>query len=160
AIDFAFCGGSSQDPADKPGVAALVAGLIDEGAGNLDARAFHEQLESNAIGLNFTATRDQFNRSPRTLLDQHDQAFELPNLSLTAPGFDPEGVERTRANMLSDLRRATTNPSQIASRNWWATAFHGHPYQWPVNGTVESVTTVTAADLNNYVRRVFARDNL
>ena len=160
AIDFAFRGGSSQDPADKPGVAALVAGLIDEGAGNLDARAFHEQLESNAIGLNFTATRDQFNGSLRTLLDQQDKAFELTNLSLTAPRFDPEAVERIRANMLSDLRRATTNPSQIASRNWWATAFHGHPYQWPVNGTVESVTTVTPADLKNYVRRVFARDNL
>jgi zinc protease len=160
AIDFAFRGGSSQDPADKAGVAALVAGLIDEGAGNLDARAFHEQLESSAISLSFTATRDQFNGSLRTLLDQQDKAFELTNLSLTAPRFDPEAVERIRANLLSDLRRANTNPNQIASRNWWATAFRGHPYEWPVNGTVESVTTVTPADLNNYVRRVFARDNL
>ena len=160
AIDFAFRGGSSQDPADKPGVAALVAGLIDEGAGNLDARAFHEQLESSAISLSFTATRDQFNGSLRTLLDQQDKAFELTNLSLTAPRFDPEAVERIRANLLSDLRRANTNPNQIASRNWWATAFRGHPYEWPVNGTLESVTTVTPADLKNYVRRVFARDNL
>jgi zinc protease len=160
AIDFAFRGGSSQDPADKAGVAALVAGLIDEGAGNLDARAFHEQLESSAISLSFTATRDQFNGSLRTLLDQQDKAFELTNLSLNAPRFDPEAVERIRANLLSDLRRANTNPNQIASRNWWATAFRGHPYEWPVNGTVESVTTVTPADLKNYVRRVFARDNL
>ena len=160
AIDFAFRGGSSQDPADRAGVAALVAGLIDEGAGNLDARAFHEQLESSAISLSFTATRDQFNGSLRTLLDQQDKAFELTNLSLTAPRFDPEAVERIGANLLSDLRRANTNPNQIASRNWWATAFRGHPYEWPVNGTVESVTTVTPADLKNYVRRVFARDNL
>jgi zinc protease len=160
AIDFAFRGGSSQDPADKAGVAALVAGLIDEGAGNLDARAFHEQLESSAISLSFTATRDQFNGSLRTLLDQQDKAFELTNLSLTAPRFDPEAVERIRANLLSDLRRANTNPNQIASRDWWATAFRGHPYEWPVNGTVESVTTVTPVDLKNYVRRVLARDNL
>ena len=125
AIDFAFRGGSSQDPADRAGVAALVAGLIDEGASNLDARAFHEQLESSAISLSFTATRDQFNGSLRTLLDQQDKAFELTNLSLTAPRFDPEAVERIRANLLSDLRRANTNPNQIASRNWWATAFRG-----------------------------------
>ena len=39
AIDFAFRGGSSQDPADKAGVASLVAGLIDEGAGDLDSRS-------------------------------------------------------------------------------------------------------------------------
>jgi zinc protease len=160
AIDFAFRGGSSQDPSSKAGVAAMVAGLIDEGAGDLDARAFHEQLESNAIGLSFSATRDQFNGSLRTLLDHQDQAFDLTKLSLTAPRFDAEAVERIRSNLLSDLRRADTNPNQIASRNWWATAFHGHPYAWPVNGTVESVTTITAADLKAYVGRVFARDTL
>ena len=160
AIDFAFRGGSSQDPADKAGVAAMVAGLIDEGAGGLDARAFHEQLESSAISLSFTATRDQFNGSLRTLLDQKDKAFELTNLSLTVPRFDADAVERIRSNLLSDLRRATTNPNQIASRNWWATAFRGHPYEWPVNGTIESVTTVTPADLKAYLQRVFARDNL
>ena len=43
AMDFAFRGGASQDPADKAGLASLVAGLIDEGSGNLDSRAFHER---------------------------------------------------------------------------------------------------------------------
>jgi zinc protease len=160
AIDFAFRGGSSQDPTDKAGVAALVAGLIDEGAGGLDSRTFHERLESNAISLSFSATRDQFDGSLRTLLDHQDEAFELAKLSLTAPRFDTDAVERIRANLMSDLRRATTNPNQIASQNWWATAFHGHPYAWPVNGTLESVAAVTTEDLKNYVRRVFARDHL
>ena len=35
AMDFAFRGGTSQDPADKAGVASLVAATIDEGSGNL-----------------------------------------------------------------------------------------------------------------------------
>jgi zinc protease len=160
AIDFAFRGGSSQDPADKAGVASLVAGLIDEGAGTFDSRAFHEALEANAIGLSFSASRDQFNGSLRTLLDRQDKAFELTNLSLTAARFDQEAVERIRANLLSDLRRADTSPNQIASKHWWATAFHGHPYERPVNGTLETVATVTPADLRDYTRRVFARDNL
>jgi zinc protease len=160
AIDFAFRGGSSQDPADKPGVASMVAALIDEGAGELDARAFHERLESHAIGLNYSATRDQFNGSLRTLLDHQDKAFELAKLSLTAARFDPDAVERIRNSLLADLRRASTNPNQVASRRWWETAFPGHPYQWPVNGTLESVPDITSADLKAYVGRVFARDNL
>ena len=160
AIDFAFRGGSSQDPAGKPGVATMVAGLIDEGAGDIDARSFHERLESSAIGLSYTATRDQFDGSLRTLLEHQDEAFELAKLSLTAPRFDADAVERIRGNILADLRRASTNPGQIASRNWWATAFQGHPYQWPVNGTLESVATITPDDLRTYVRRVLARDNL
>jgi zinc protease len=160
AIDFAFRGGSSQDPADKAGVASMVAGLIDEGAGDIDARAFHEQLESNAIGLSFSATRDQFNGSLRTLLDHQDKAFDLTRLALTAARFDADAVERIRNTLLSDLRRANANPNSIASRHWWATAFRGHPYEWPVNGTLESVPTITAADLKAYVGRVFARDTL
>ena len=160
AIDFAFRGGSSQDPADKAGVASLVAGLIDEGAGDLNSRAFHEQLEANAIGLSFSASRDQFNGSLRTLLDRQDKAFDFTKLSLTAARFNSEAVERIRANLLSDLRRAETSPNQIASKRWWATAFHGHPYERPVNGTQESVATITPADLRDYTRRVFARDNL
>ncbi|MEA2997731.1 MAG: zinc protease, partial [Alphaproteobacteria bacterium] len=55
AMDFAFRGGASQDPADKAGVASLVAGMIDEGAGDLDSKTFHERLESKAIELSFTA---------------------------------------------------------------------------------------------------------
>ena len=35
AINFGFVGGANEDPADKPGVAAMVADLLDEGAGTL-----------------------------------------------------------------------------------------------------------------------------
>jgi len=36
AMEYAFGGGATQDPADKPGVANMVAELIDEGAGELE----------------------------------------------------------------------------------------------------------------------------
>ena len=38
AVDFAFSGGSTQDPLDKPGVASMMVSLLDEGAGPLDAK--------------------------------------------------------------------------------------------------------------------------
>lgn len=62
--------------------------------------------------------------------------------------------------MLSNLRRATTSPNDIASRRWWQAAFPGHPYGRDVGGSLESVPRITADDLKTYVRRVFARDNL
>ena len=39
-VDFAFDGGGAQDPAGKAGTANLMASLLDEGAGDLDANAF------------------------------------------------------------------------------------------------------------------------
>src|SRR5689334_5250393 len=40
AMSFAFVGGGAQDPADKPGVANMLSGLLDEGAGDIDSEAF------------------------------------------------------------------------------------------------------------------------
>ena len=42
AVDFAFAGGAVQDPAGKAGTANLVASLLDEGAGDLDSKTFHD----------------------------------------------------------------------------------------------------------------------
>src|SRR4029077_19360507 len=55
AMEYAFSGGASQDPAAKPGVSNLVADLLDEGSGELDSKTFHERLDRRAIELSFSA---------------------------------------------------------------------------------------------------------
>lgn len=160
SLEFAFAGGASQDPADKSGVANMVSALLDEGAGELDSRAFHERLEGKAIELRFRAGRDYFNGSLRTLHENRDDAAELLRLSLTAPRFETKDVERIRGQVLSGLQRDSTSPNAIASRRWWAAAFPGHPYGREVYGSLESVPGIGIDDLRAYVKRVLARDGL
>ena len=160
AMEFAFRGGASQDPADKSGVAHMVAHMLDEGAGDLDDKAFSARMESRAIQINFAASRDYFRGTLRTLKDNRGEAFDLLRLALASARFDAAPIERVRAQMLSGLRSETTNPNQIASQRWWATAFPAHPYGRKVNGTLESVPRIGADDMRAYVGRVFARDNL
>jgi zinc protease len=160
AIDFAFVGGAAQDALGKGGTATLVASLLDEGAGDLDAKTFHERLERRAIELGFQAERDTLRGTLRTLTENKDEAFDYLRLALTQPRFDSADVEVIRAQVTSLLRRATTSPTDIANLRWWQVAFADHPYGRPVNGTLESVPTVTIADLKDYTRRVLARGNL
>ena len=160
AIDFAFVGGAAQDAPGKGGTASLVASLLDEGAGDLDAKTFHARLERKAIELGFQAERDTLRGTLRTLTENKDEAFEYLRLAVTQPRFDQSDVEVIRAQILSMLRRATTSPTDIANLRWWQVAFADHPYGRPVNGTLESVPTVTIADLNDYTHRVLARGNL
>src|SRR5450432_97730 len=61
---------------------------------------------------------------------------------------------------MSSLRRDTTNPNTIASEQWWAVAFPGHPYGRESKGTLASVPRITADDMRDYVRRTFARNEL
>jgi zinc protease len=160
AIDFAFRGGANQDPADKAGVANLVAALLDEGAGELDSKAFHERLAEHAIQLGFNTGRDNFRGWVRTLSEHRQQAVGLLRLALTAPRFDADAVERSRSQVVSRLNRESTSPNDIAGKRWWSTAFPDHPYGRPVSGTLDSVPRIAADDLKGYVQRLFARDNL
>ena len=160
AIDFAFVGGAAQDAPGKGGTASLVASLLDEGAGDLDAKTFHARLERKAIELGFQAERDTLRGTLRTLTENKDEAFEYLRLAVTQPRFDQSDVEVIRAQILSMLRRATTSPTDIANLRWWQVAFADHPYGRPVNGTLESVPTVTIADLKDYTHRMLARGNL
>src|SRR6202035_4622297 len=142
AMEYAFGGGATQDPPDKPGVGNLVASLIDEGSGDLDSKTFHERLDRRAIELSFTSTRDYFRGSLRMLKDNRDEAFDLLRMSITSPHFDPADVERIRAQIISGLRRDTTNPTSLAGRKFLEVAFGDHPYGRQANGTLESVPKI------------------
>jgi zinc protease len=160
AMEYAFSGGSAQDPADKAGVANLVAGLLDEGSGNLDSKTFHDRLDRRAIELSFASARDYFRGSLRMLRDNKDEAFELLRTALTSPHFDAGDVERIRAQVISGLRRDTSNPNSLASRKLLQVAFGDHPYGRPSNGTLTSIPNIDVADMKDYVRRVLAKDTL
>lgn len=160
SLNYAFRGGSSQDEPDKSGTANLVASTLDEGAGDLNSEQFHDRLERRAIDIGFRAERDYFRGTLRTLNEHREEAFDLLRLALTKPRFDADAIERVRGQVMSGLRRKTTNPRNVASLRWWQTAFPGHPYGRQTAGSLETVPRITADDLRDYVRRVFARDQL
>jgi zinc protease len=160
AMEYAFSGGAAQDPADKAGVGNMVASLLDEGSGDLDSKTYHERLERRAIELSFSSSRDTFRGSLRMLKDNKDEAFDLLQMALTSPRFDAADVERIRAQVISGLRRDTTNPSSLASRKFLEVAFGDHPYGRQASGTLDSVPKIDVADMKDYVRRLIAKDTL
>src|SRR5215212_7496267 len=157
ALAFAFEGGAAQDPADKPGVAQMLARLLDEGAGPYNSDAFQERLAGRAIELSFNAGNDAVGGSLKTLLKHADEAFELLRLALAEPRFDPDAIERVRAQMIAGLRYQQNDPGVLATKRFFAEAFPSHPYGNPTSGTVESVAAITRDDLVALHRTVIAR---
>jgi zinc protease len=159
-ISIAFRGGAAQDPEDLPGVADMVSGLLDQGAGELDSQAFQERLRDSNVELSFSTGRDAFYGSMRTLSENRESGAELLRLAITEPRFDADAVERRRAQGQARLRRELQDPNAMAGRAWSETVFGGHPYSRQVQGTLESVEAITVEDLNAYHEAKFARDNL
>ena len=54
AFQAVLRGGALGDPHDRPGVSALIAGLLDKGAGARDAFAFADEVEG--VGGSFMAS--------------------------------------------------------------------------------------------------------
>ncbi len=160
SMQFAFEGGTVQDPEGKPGVATFVSGMLDEGAGDLDSEAFQNRLEDLAAKLNFSAAHDHMTGSLQALTQNRDESLKLLRLSLTEPHFTPADAERIREQLAAGLRVEEKDPDKVAAREWFKLAFGSHPYGRPTNGTIESVASITPDDLRTYVKRNFARNNL
>ncbi|MGL4812516.1 MAG: M16 family metallopeptidase [Beijerinckiaceae bacterium] len=160
AMRFAFRGGAAQDDAKKAGTAYMLSGLLDEGAGDLDAQAFHEKLEELAVELSFSAERDAFGGSLRTLTRHAGEAFALARLALNEPRFDADAIERVRGQIMAGLKHELKNPDAIGGRVFAEHAYPGHPYGRAVQGTLQSIPTITRDDLTGMKQRLLARDNL
>jgi zinc protease len=157
AIAFTFEGGAAQDPAEKPGVAQMLARLLDEGAGPYSSDAFQERLAARAIELSFNAGPDAVGGSLKTLVRHRDEALDLLRLALAEPRFDADAIERVRAQTIAGLRYQQNDPGVMASRRFFEEAFRNHPYGRPTGGTVESVAAITRDDLAALHAKVIAQ---
>src|SRR5690606_30736468 len=159
-MEAAWKGGTATDPAEKAGLANMVSGLLDEGAGGLTSAEFQERLDDIAAKMSFSAESDYFTASLTTLADRRSEAFELFSLAITEPRFDEDAVERIRAQIGAIVSRNRDSPDWIAADAWYKAALGGHPYALANEGTPDSIPRIERADLAGFARRVFARDNL
>lgn len=160
ALKFAFAGGNAQDPVGREGLANFITGMMDEGAGDITSEQFQQREEELAMRMSFEDGKDAMQGNLETLTANRDKSIELLRLALSKPRFDPDAIERVREQLVAGLVYADRDPEKVASREWYATAFKGHPYARPANGTKESLAAITREDLVAYRTRNFAKSNL
>jgi len=160
ALELRFRGGASLDAPGKRGAINLMTGLLEEGAGDLDARAFARAQESLAASFGYDIGDDALSVSAKFLTENRDEAVELLRKSIVAPSFEPAALERVREQVLTGLRSDAKDPDEIARRTFDAMAYGDHPYATPYEGTIESVAALSRDDMLAAHKAVFARDRL
>lgn len=160
ALELRFRGGTSLDDPGARGAIYLMSGLIEEGAGDLDARSYARELESLAASFGYRATDDTVSISAQFLTENRDDVIDLLRTTLHQPRFDQDAIDRVKAQILSGLRSDQTDPNDIAGRNFAEMAYGDHPYASDGKGTIESVSTLTRDDVVAAYDNVFARDRL
>lgn len=160
SLEILFRGGTSLDDPDARGAVNLMTALLEEGAGELDARGFAEARDDLAVTFRFDASDDAISVSAEFLTEVTDEAVALLRTALTEPRFDENAVERVRAQVLSGLRSDAEDPSEIASETFAAMLYGDHPYATNGKGTIESVTALSRDDLIAAHDGALARDRI
>lgn len=160
ALEIRFRGGASLDDPEKRGAINLMTGLLEEGAADMDARAFSRAQEELATSFGFDVGRDALSISARFLTENSDASIALLRAALQEPRFDAEAIERVRGQVLSIIRSDQKDPNDIASETFDKMAYGDHPYAHSVNGTIESVTALTRDDLVAAHKAVLALDRI
>ena len=160
AIEIRFRGGASVEPDSKVGSTYLMAGLLNEGAGDLDVIAFQERQEELAARYEFRAYMDAFSVSTQFLTENRDESIDLLRLALVEPRFDDEPFERVQAQVVSIIGDLEKDPGEIASLELDRLQFGDHPYSRRLEGTIESVSSLTQDDMHAIHEGVLTRDGI
>ena len=160
ALSFSFAGGTASDPDGQLGVTSLMATLLTDGAGTLDAQAFRRRQEDAAASLGFGASLDRLSGTLRVLSANRDEGFELLRLALSQPRFDPDMVDQRRAQTIAGLNQAEQRPQSVAGRTLMTTLFLGHPYANNPEGTREDLKALTPARLKQRAATLLVRSGL
>lgn len=160
SLELRFRGGTSLDAPGKRGATNLMVGLLEEGAGDMDARAFARATESLAASFRYDASDDAISISASFLTENRDDAVSLLRDSLANPRFDEQAIERVRAQVMSNIRSSLKDPRDLAGMAFDKLVYGEHPYATSRNGTVESVSSLKREDLLNAHKAALARDRV
>jgi predicted Zn-dependent peptidase len=146
-------GGSSADPAERPGLAAFTADLLDDGAGGLDGPGLADVLARIGAEADIEVWPDATVVTITTLAKHAARAAALLADLVRRPRFATDDVERVRGLRLDRLRQMRAQAATAADRAFTRSIFGAHPYGHPGIGDPAGVTAITADDIRTFHAR-------
>ncbi len=152
-------GGATADPAGKPGVGSMVAGLLDRGAGKRSAFEFADAVEGVGGSFNAAAGAESISVSGQFLARDRALMIELLADALMRPRFDADEFAKYRDREIEFIKSAKdSDPSQLLAIYGRAQLFGNHPYGRPQGGSERSLAAITQSDVVGYHAANFGAD--
>ena len=152
--------GSDSNPADAPGLANFVAGMLDQGTATRSAPQIADDVAQLGATLSTTSSMDASTISTRSLKKNFAAALDLVADVAQHPSFPPAELERQRAARLSRLVQERESPPALTSKIV-ANVLYGdsHPYGFTELGTEASLKAMTPERLRAFWQQNFVPNN-
>ncbi len=160
-FEAAVRGGAVSDPADKAGLASLLAGMLKMGAGERDAAAFAEAVDAVGGSLETSANLETITISGDFLARDADLAIELLTDMLRTPMLSTADMNKLRERQINLIRAAKDGDLRGLTGIYGnAYLFGDHAYGTPVDGDEASLANIGHRDLLNFYRDQVGADRL
>jgi zinc protease len=148
--------GASQDPPERPGLAALAGDLLDEGCGDLDALQVHEALGRIGAHLETEVGADA-TVLELSMLEQHAaRGLALLACMVRQPRMEQRDFDRVRDLRRNRLIQLRDLPPAVADRVFTELLYREHPYGHLPVGTEASLETMTLTEVTAFHRRAYS----
>jgi zinc protease len=155
SMSFMTKRGAECDPPEKAGLADWTAEYLTLGTTRRSQRQLAEDIESLGANLQARAEWD----ATMVHLDGLSEDFPtlLANLAevVQTPSFPPEEFPLLQGRRRAELAQILDDPREVASRRFTRLFFQGAPYGHAVRGEMESLETLSLADVQEFYQRQF-----
>ncbi|MBS7457451.1 M16 family metallopeptidase [Coralloluteibacterium stylophorae] len=161
-VSVEFPGGYAADVGRATGTASFTMGMLEEGAGELDALAFASRTEELGASIGAGAALDGSSAYLSALTDRLDPSLALLADVVQRPRFEADDIARVKATWIAGIAQEKTRPNSIAMRLLPPLLYgQGHPYAIPFTGSGDaaSIGSLEREDLVDFQRDVLRPDN-
>jgi zinc protease len=151
--------GERHEPKEKAGLANLTAELLTEGTKDRSSREISEEIDFIGASLNASAGNDFTTITLSVLKKDIDKGFELFSDILLNAVFLQAEIDRKREMIKGSLRQQEEDPSFLADRAFKKGVFGEHPYGRLMEGSANTLDTITKDDLVTFYSGFFLPNN-
>jgi zinc protease len=151
--------GAADDPAARPGLARMAAGLLSEGTRTRSAAQVDTEVEQLGASLDAGTGWDGSALTLNVLNSRLDPAMAVMADVALNPAFADEELDRQRTQALDALQVSLSQPGGLASLVAPEVAFGEGVYGHPSGGTPKSLAAMTSAELRAFHAAAFTPAN-
>ena len=160
-VHASFAAGSIYDPPGRSGLAHFVSKMIDRGTTAMTGDEIAEELENRGVALAVSVNRHALQLVLTCLVDDLDTVLAILSDIVRDPILPDADVQTKRGEIITMIRQDEDNPAAVSGEALLASLYgEGHPYGWRPRGSVESIETITRAELEAFHARRIAPSTL
>ncbi len=153
-------GGARNINEKNAGIEALTLAAAIEAGKRMPRQMVRRELAGMGSAIAAASTRDYSAVSFGTTRQHFDRFWDILSGVVLDPALAEEDIARTREQILTALREQGTLPESALETLEDRAIYSGHPYANDVNGTIATVSSITAADIRSYHKSIMETSHL